>query len=321
MKLFYLVSITVFISCNNKTPISPEMHEGLKVVDRSLVNSMNALQIANAHIYNELQNKLNDHAQRERASIWEPIANKAKLLTDNLCNYLDVLKMKVKYRADYKMESPKPGTTDSLEYFDETNTETSSGLFENDREGDRLERELNMFKENLLNLDTSIKKQLRLEMDYLITPYFRFVDTQYNFTKALFHRASVIEALTILSSFKNNARIAENKVITFCNNQVGCLDCDGYTVIYPVAAASSTFLKAGQKLTVTAGVGEFNDHSQPNIYLNGKLVPLNVNGVSERTIKVSKPGKHTFHVKILYTDQMGKKQSLEKDIEYEVAPE
>jgi hypothetical protein len=74
----------------------------------------------------------------------------------------------------------------------------------------------------------------------------------------------------------------------------------------------------GQELVVTAGVGAFNSQSKPSISIGGANVPLNDKGVAEKKFNVSGTGNQRVRVVINYTNQDGKVEKLEKDIEYTV---
>ena len=79
-----------------------------------------------------------------------------------------------------------------------------------------------------------------------------------DFTRAYFHMTPTVAALTILSKFQNNVKNAENLEASYCHNQVGAVKFV-LNKFQAIATVNSQYLMPGEKLTVTAGVGAFND--------------------------------------------------------------
>ncbi|MBI3883935.1 MAG: gliding motility protein GldM, partial [Sphingobacteriales bacterium] len=134
---------------------------------------------------------------------------------------------------------------------------------------------------------------------------------------AYFHMTPTVAALTILSKFQNNVKNSENQLAAYCQAQVGAVKFI-LNKFEPIAATSSSYLMPGEKLTVTAGVGAFNDASKPVISINGASVPLNDKGVAEKELTANGTGKQKVHVSIAYTKPDGTQDRLEKDVEYTV---
>jgi gliding motility-associated protein GldM len=134
---------------------------------------------------------------------------------------------------------------------------------------------------------------------------------------AYFHMVPTVAALTILSKFQNDLRVTENKIVTFCHEQVG-------KVVYrqdavaALALANSTNLLPGQNLEITAGVGGFSKAVNPVISIAGKTVTLGEDGAAHLKMTAEGIGTHSIPVVIRYTDQDGKVQTIEKKVEYSV---
>lgn len=72
-------------------------------------------------------------------------------------------------------------------------------------------------------------------------------------------------------------------------------------------------------MTVTAGVGVFESRTQPNVYVNRKPVPVGAEGLAEYSFQVPPhPGHYRLPVRIEFTDQDGKLQTVEKEVRYRV---
>jgi hypothetical protein len=107
--------------------------------------------------------------------------------------------------------------------------------------------------------------------------------------------------------------------VMYCLYKVPTVILDGYNWLWPFVNQNMSYLKAGDKIEITPGVGSFSRAAQPKIVINGKKIELNDMAVAITKIKVSdKPGKHFIPVQITYTDQGGRQQTISKDVEYMV---
>ena len=305
INLMYLV-LTALLAMN----VSSEILNAFKVVDGSLKNSNNNIEKANGTLYASLDEKLKDPQSSEKAKIWQPMALKAKELSADMFKYLEDLKQELKKESDLRM-------IDGKESFKEDNLDAASRMFDTNGKGKELEARLKAYKEAMLNIDPAIRKEFESTLPVEVEPPVAQDGSKKDFTTSFFHMTPSIAALTILSKFENNIKNSENQVVTFCHNQIGAVKVI-FNKFQPIAAGSSTYLMPGQEMTVTAGVGAFNDQSKPEISIGGSAVSLNENGVAEKKFNVSGTGNQKVHVSINYTKPDGTKDHLEKDIDYTV---
>ena len=125
-----------------------------------------------------------------------------------------------------------------------------------------------------------------------------------------------------ITSLQNEIKRVENITITYCNQKVGTI-IDYFDSYSAILGQSSTYLRPGEKLEITTGVGAFSLAAQPKININGENVELGDEGFSLYKIKVSKtPGKYQIPVKIDFFNQTtGKQETHELSVEYTVAKE
>jgi hypothetical protein len=186
---------------------------------------------------------------------------------------------------------------------------------------------LNVVKDNEANEADSIKvkteayakefmkvdERVMAEFSKNVTELRDFADKKHILKKA--NENAFLETLI------SKARRLELKTITFCNEQVGSLDGHGFFDYYSsIVGQSSTILKPGEILEITAGIGAFSKIAQPKIVIEGKTILLNEYGLSKYRTKVPlKPGNYSLPVKISYFDQvMGLEMIRKINIEYTV---
>jgi gliding motility-associated protein GldM len=132
---------------------------------------------------------------------------------------------------------------------------------------------------------------------------------------AYFHMVPTIAALTILSKFQNDVKTAENKVVTFCHEQVGKVEFR-FNQYEAIVGQNSNVLLSGQELEIHAGLAAMNSDQKPVVTIGGAVVPLDDKGLAVWKQKVGSSGK--IPVKVSYRDQEGQLKDKIVDVEYTV---
>ncbi len=303
INLMYLV-LTALLALN----VSSEILNAFKVVDISLQNSSNNLAAANTTLYKSLSDKLADPKTAEKAQIWEPKAEKAKKLSDDMTTYLEGLKKELKNAAGLEIIEGK-------ESFKEDNLDAASRLF-GDGKGKDLEAKLKTYKQAMLDIDPAIRVKFEKTLPVDVEPPVGQDGTKKDFTNAYFHMTPTVAALTMLSKFQNNIKNAENQVVTYCHEQIGAVvvkfDKTGVLV-----GQSSNYIMPGQEMTITAGIGAYSSAAQPQISIGGTNVPV-IDGKGTYKVSASGAGAKKMTVTVRYLDQDGKEQTKTEDVEYVV---
>jgi gliding motility-associated protein GldM len=302
INLMYLV-LTALLALN----VSSEILNAFKVVDVSLQNSSANLASANSTLYKSLNDKLADEKTREKAQIWQPKAERAKKLSDDMNNYIEGLKKELKAAAGLEM-------VDGKESFKEDNLEAASHLFGTQKKGAELEAKLKAYREEMLKIDPEIRKNFEKTLPVDVEPPIGQDGSKKDFTNAYFHMTPTVAGLTLLSKFQNNIKNSENQVVTFCHEQIGAVK-----VIFDktgvLVGQSSNYVMPGQELTITAGIGAYSSAAQPQISIGGSSVPV-IDGKGTYKISASGAGARTVPVTIRYLDQNGVSQTKTENVEY-----
>lgn len=307
INIMYLV-LTAILALN----VSAEILNAFKVVDASLLKSNAAIDASNTTLFASLKAKMEDPANKEKATLWNDKAEQAKKMADGLYQKLEIFKDSLKRASGFNPEK-------NLMTYKEDDLDAATRLFIVNGKGPQLLKDLETFKNGLLNIDPLIKKEFdnKLPIDLSVPPSTTGGGSntwEYNY----FHMTPTVAALTILSKFENDVKNAENQVITYCQNQVGAVVFK-LNKFEPIASANSTYLMPGQEMIIQAGVGAFNDQSKPTISIGGTPITLNDKGVAEKKFNVSGGGNQKVNVNIKYTNpNTGAIETLNKEIEYTV---
>ncbi|MEO5892690.1 MAG: gliding motility protein GldM [Ferruginibacter sp.] len=304
INLMYLV-LTALLALN----VSSEILNAFKVVDISLQNSSNNLAAANSTLYKSLNEKLADAKTADKAKIWQPKAEQAKKLSDEMTNYIESLKKDLKITAGLEMREGK-------ESFKEDNLDAATHLFDTQGKGKELEAKLKAYKAAMLAIDPQINTKFGKTLPVDVDPPVGQDGTVKDFTNAYFHMTPTVAGLTLLSKFQNNIKNAENQVVTFCHEQIGAV-----AVIFDktgvLVGQSSNYIMPGQEMTITAGIGAYSSAAQPQISIGGSNVPV-IDGKGTYKVAASGAGAHTVPVTIRYLDQQGASQTKTENVEYTV---
>ncbi len=303
--------VIFFSSCSDRSESELAV---FKALDESLVNSNNTINNGTETTLALIEQKLSDPATTYRARVWQPKAMQIGKLSSDINAYIENLKSNLKKEA-------RLVSGDNSESFSESNKDAVNRLFVISDKGKDLNDHLIKYKENLMAIDSQLTKIFKNSV--IITASFDSADYKnQNMNKIFFDNTTVIAALAMLSQLQNNVKNIENRMVQFCYYNIP--SADGYFTTYSaIIGQSSTYVRAGEKIEITSGVGYFSSRqSQPEITVNGTNINIDETGVAVYKFKAStKAGKHIVPVKINFTDQEGKKQLITKDVEYTVSKE
>jgi len=279
INMMYLV-LTALLALN----VSAEILNAFKTVDRSLMIASGVAEQKNQEIFKSFKAKLEDPTSREKAAIWEPKAQQAKRISDELYNYIETLKSELKKESGLK-------TVDGKEEFKEDDLDAGTRLLvqrapEGKGKGKELFEKLKAYKEQLLSIDPEMKKEIEvgLPLDLTIPPTSSEAGKS-DWSYAYFHMTPTIAAITILSKFQNDVRNSESKAVEFCHKQIGQVEII-YDQFQAFAGTNTQYLMPGEELVITAGIGAFSKAAQPSVSIDGANVSLNAEGTAEYKTRV-----------------------------------
>jgi gliding motility-associated protein GldM len=307
INMMYLV-LTALLALN----VSAEIINAFKTVENSLTKSNNTLSAASDKVYEGLKQSLEDPKTREKASIWAPKAAQVKELSDKLAIQIEGLKERVKKEGGYD-----PAKGDTSNWYN--NLEAATRVMDKEGEGEKLHVALEQFKKDILAIDPEIAKKFASSLPINTEPpKSESGNTNQTWTTAYFHMTPTIAAVTILSKFQNDVKNTENKVASFCAEQIGAVKII-YDKFEPMVGTNSTYLMPGEQMEVKAGLGAFNSDVKPSVTIDGRPIPVNANGVAETKFAVGGSGSRKMHVQVKYVDpNTGETKSIDKDVEYTV---
>jgi len=260
----------------------------MKTLQESLVTSNKMLSTSSIDILTSLQNKLVEPSTSQFAKRWYPKAQMIQAISRDAYNYIDRI---IKEKAFKKM-------------FEE---DTSS-----------LYQILIDYRTRLLQVDPTITEVFERSLRVFTSAIDSANDNQKEMLKIYFNGASIEASEAMLVKLQNNIRFNEERITTFCHEQIATHPL--YPVIYTIAILNKSIVQSGEKIEVYAGLGRFSADMKTEVFVYDSPVKLDRDAVAiYKLTAASKPGKYYVPIKIKFTDQEGRQQTVEKEIEYTVA--
>ncbi len=304
INMMYLV-LTALLALN----VSSEILNAFKTVNNSLEKTNEVVSASTNEIMASLKDKLTEAGAADKAKIWHPKAQQVQEYSKQMYNFIDELKKKIATGAKYDPTSDKDKGIDNLDVTTRVMVEKGDGKL--------LRNKLEEFRKNILAIDPEIAKNFATSLP---------INTEMPKTKnksnktweaAYFHMVPTVAAMTILSKFQNDVKTSENKVVSFCHEQVGKVKVqqDSYAAL---AIANTTNALPGQEIEITAGVGGFSKAISPKINIGGQNLTVGDDGAVHYKFKADRLGSNSIPVLIEYTDQNGNVQKITKTVDYVV---
>lgn len=288
-KFFLFIYGFTLFSCSSSNDHSTIF----KALDEGLNTSSKTIKRESEFLYSALEERRIDPATAYRGDIWEPKAVLLKSRSSQILSYINNIKASLKNDEDIKL------------------------VFQKNEEAKKIHDSLNSYKRDILKIDTLINEEFANKLNLLPLASDSTLSRD-EFNGRYFKNASASEAIALLTKLENNVIITENRIAVFCLEQIPSRG-DYFTMYSAIVAPSSTQVKAGEEIEIMAGVGAFSIWAKPNILINGNNIALSEDGIAHYKFKASnKSGKHNVIVKIDFTDQDGRQQTITKDLTYNV---
>ena len=306
INMMYLV-LTALLALN----VSSEILNAFKTVNNSLEQTNRVVTASTTEIMTSLNAKLNDEGTKARAQIWYPHAQKVHQLSESLYNDIQ------KYKDQILKEAGADFAKCDSSYKDD-NLDIATRIMVEHGGGKDLYTKLANYKKAILeSVDPKIGAQFGNSLPINLAKPRTQNKGNKTWEDAYFRMVPTVAALTILSKFQNDVKTTENKVVSFCHEQVGKVEViqDAFAAI---AIANTTNALPGQEIEITAGVGGFSKKISPKINIAGQNFEVGDDGAAHYKFKADRMGSNSIPVVIEYTDQNNKVQKITKTIEYVV---
>ncbi|MBO9199583.1 MULTISPECIES: hypothetical protein [Niastella] len=309
------VAVLLLAACRQQ-----ENESQLKEISAGFEKANDAISDKNRLGYESMREKLKDPPTQDMALVWLPRAEVVSRQVNQTKLCIEELKEALIIRSDS---------------FTKSDNNIVRDLLENSGKGDELFKKLASFIDSLstvFNSDEFISNQFMMavlkndsigfhkHVPLLSHQYIsvRLNDNQNSkeWVKNKFANSSPLLALAMLNKIESDVVLTEDFLINYCNSKVAYNFC-GYVKLWVIGSLSSSCVKSGDTVEVTAGVGKFDDMMRPRITIDGISQRLNNKKVAVHAfIANGKPGKHSVPIKIEYIDVNGRRETATKELSY-----
>lgn len=306
MRYAIIISIIIlfFCSCSNT---SKNNLEAFRIADEGLQRSSALISSSTHTIYSALESRLGYSDNKERSNFWQSKAIQIKSYCDSFYEYVNFLKETLKEKSGFKKQ-------ENTEFYDEENVNAVNKLF--DKKSEELYLKLIGFRQNVLAVDNELNKNFSPNL-FLFAKGFHYPgNDSKEFNNFFFKDITPGAAMVVLSKFENNVRIAEYNLVMFC------LDKTSPVIIHddfpePLITQSSKYVKAGEEIQITAGIGIYTTAMKRKIVINNTVISLENEPIGFYKLKASTyPGKHIVPITIEFIQPDGAVLKMQKNIEY-----
>ena len=304
INIMYLV-LTALLALN----VSSEILNAFKTVNNSLEKTNTAVNRSSGEVFKSLTDKMSDPTTQAKALLWQPRAKQAMDYSSTAYNFIQGLKDDI-----IKAAGGTPG--DTTDRYKEDNLDIPTRMMIKKGKGKQLYDLLAKYKTDILGINDTIKAEFTknpLQVD-LTMPKTQNRSNR-TWAEAYFHMVPTVAALTILSKFQNDIKTSENRVVTFCHEQVGKVELR-FDRFEAIVGQNSKYLMPGQDIEITAGLGAFSSTKIPQVSFGGSGASKVENGVSFYSGPNGGVGAHTINVTVSFKDQDGVDQTKTFPVEY-----
>lgn len=306
--LFAVVFVLVLVSCGPQ-----ENAEQLRAVNQSLERYNKSITDDNKLLIASLLDKQKDPQTAAVVEPWFQRANKIHQYADSLRKMMEEIKSELINKSDSLKR----------EYVT-----VVKQLYIENGVGSKLFQRLTTFKDSIplfinSNRPSDVPNDIPLLPGYIDSlSASGHLQYEKNWLEKSFGRSSSLMAMIMLNKIENDVLETEKMLLEYCNSRF-CIMKVIYNQYQALAVLSSSYVKKGQPIEITAGIGGFTDAMKPRVTIGGKVIKLNENDGTavHQFIADGKPGKHSVMVKIDFAGINGSQERVAKKLEYIIADE
>ena len=246
INMMYLV-LTALLAMN----VSKEILNAFKVVNKSIDKSNSLIDDKNVKVLKIIEKERKN--QPEKVEELMGIAGKVQAKSDDLIKFLDTQISTLNKASD---------KDDDLDVAAHNMVEKKKGV--------ELLQKLTSYKKDVEAL--MVKYPVEIPLDLAI-PKTENEENSRKWETAYFGGVPKIAAITILSKFKNDIKSAEALVFDRLSKEASSVDVvlDKFE---PIISSKSSYILVGDKYEAMIGIGAFNTAIVPEIFVNGRQLPI-----------------------------------------------
>lgn len=281
--LYYFFILFTLTNCSEPSSEDSKIFNSL---EESFSTSNQIISLSTNAQLNDLKEKSFEPGSQVRAMVWLP---KAELISSFS-----------KIRYDFIEKKKQKTKLNSIDLDEVFNT-------------------LNEYKKEVLGRDPELNEIFKSNFGF-ISNYKNLLSEDSLSEKIVLKNGLSKEKIKlVLVALQNEIMKVENKTIAFCNTKVGS-NIYRFESFSTIIGQNTKYLRPGEELEITTGVGSFSHSGNPEIIINGKKRELNEKGFVVYKLKAkTKPGSYKIPVDVsFFNETIGKQEAYSFSVEYTV---
>lgn len=315
INIMYLV-LTALLALN----VSAEIFNAFRVVDKSMVRSNDALDVANEKLPEAIKNAAK---KRESFAVYADRVSPTQQLANELDDYIqNLIDTMVNTTGGYLLDPETGQVTDKLK--GEKNKDITTRLLVDQGVGEDLKNKIIEYRDKFINLfdeedRAKYAKDIALDIDDVTWKERK----KKSWAEMNFKSMPLQAALPILRKFQNDVKNSEATVLNYLGNKVGAgaddVVLDKFTV---VSASKKSYVIKGDPYEAEIFLSAFagaDSKTGIEIFVDGRSLPVDAEGIAKYNVTTSGVGVKKYNATIKVTNPVtGEVQEYKKEFEYEV---
>ncbi|GHV11425.1 gliding motility protein GldM [Bacteroidia bacterium] len=266
INLMYLVFIAM-LALN----VSSEVLDGFALVESNMLRSVKAASQRNDKIFNDLEEFQKNNP--DKAQEWYKKGVQLKLQTDSLFDYIQSIKQRIVVKADGKKGDPE-----NLQRPDDLNAAYEVVFDNKEKDAKKLTEDLDKYRTYVSSLVTNPSIKNIIENNLSTEPSKHAKKNKQTWAESMFWQMPMAAAITLLTKLQNDVLYAEGEVL---NELVKNIDIMDYRVnkLEAFVIPEAQIVMQGSTFKASIGVLAKDSTQQPRIFVNGKALSPEANGV------------------------------------------
>lgn len=266
INLMYLVFIAM-MALN----VSTEVLDGFELVEGSLRTSIDNSTRRNELVAKEMEDYYRQNPQK--VGEWIEKSRQVKQASDSLCNYIQVLKMRIVEEAD-----GEGADVNNIDRKDDLEAASHVMLSPLTGEGKKLREAIDKYRTWMGGFIQDSLKTAVMEASLSTTPPHKPGINTRSWEEALFENMPVAASVTLLTKLQSDIRYVEGEVLS---NLLNSVDIGDYRVnqITAQVIPESQIVMRGSPYRANIVLSAVDSTKRPTIVVNGQELPAEANGL------------------------------------------
>jgi hypothetical protein len=180
-----------------------------------------------------------------------------------------------------------------------------------------LAKELQTSKAKIRSIDVELTKEFENNINRINEPLDSLEKHgNLNFLNSISKNAQKAILLNMITRIK----VLENDFIKYCFYRSQVIRCGIFNMFGVLVNQSTTHIRVGEQLEISAGVGAYSSAAKPNVAIANKKLDIIDSRATYRTKVSGSVGKHKIPVVVDFLDENGNKQTKIEYVEYTIDP-